>query len=285
MHALAHAFCFACRHYMLDAVAVGVVMEFSRGLCSAAALAVLVAAAWVGPAEAAAPSKVNAAFPKGAYAELNALPDWGGVWVLARPQAGAAQPPRERPVFKGEYLKRYEAWAQEVKDNNGVVRRETSNCMPPGMPNMLATGQYPIEFLFTPGRVTTHHEAWMQWRSIYTDGRGHPADLEPGIFGHSIGRWEGNTLVVDTVGIKTITELGPGMKHSSKLRITERIAQDAKDPDILRIEVTMEDAEALAQPYRLTHTFKRQRDWSLMEFICAENDRNPVSDQGLTTFK
>lgn len=133
--------------------------------------------------------KLNVAFPKGAYAELNALPDWGGVWVLARPQAGAGQPPRERPVFKGEYLKRYEAWAQEVKDNNGVVRRETSNCMPPGMPNMLATAQYPIEFLFTPGRVTTHHEAWMQWRSIYTDGRGHPADLEPGIFGHSVGRW------------------------------------------------------------------------------------------------
>ena len=115
------------------------------------------------------------------------------------------------------------AFAALVKRHGGMVRKETSNCMPPGMPNMMATGQYPIEFLFTPGRVTMHHEAWMQLRSIYTDGRGHPDDWELGIFGHSIGHWEGQTLVVETIGIKTITELGPGIKHSDKLKITERI--------------------------------------------------------------
>ncbi len=265
----------------------GWIMEISRALRIGMLAVACAASAGVGSAaEPAKGGKVSAAFPKGAYAQLNSLPDWGGVWVLARPAAPAAgQPPRERPVFKGEYLARYEAWAAQVKNNNGVVPRETSNCMPPGMPNMLATAQYPIEFLFTPGRVTAHHEAWMQWRSIYTDGRDHPADLEPGIFGHSVGRWEGGTLVVDTIGIKTITELGAGMKHSSKLRITERIQQDTKDADTLRIEVTMEDPEALAQPYHVTHTFKRQRDWSLMEFICAENDRNPVNEAGLSTLK
>jgi hypothetical protein len=230
--------------------------------------------------------KSDAARPKGNYAALNNLPDWGGVWVLARlgaPAPGAA--PREQPVFKGVYLARYEAWQDEVRKNNGVVRKETSNCMPPGMPNMMATGQYPIEFLFTPGRVSTHHEAWMQLRAIYTDGRDHPEDLEPGIFGHSIGRWEGNTLVVDTVGIKTITELGAGMKHSDKLRITERFAQAADDPDTLIVETTMEDSEALAKPYKRVLTFNRQRDWSLMEFVCAENDRNPIDERGYTSFK
>ena len=234
---------------------------------------------------AAAPSKqaVNAAFPKGAYAALNSLPDWGGVWVLARPKPPApGEPPRERPQLKGEYLKRYEAWQNEVKSNSGVVRRETSNCMPPGMPNMLATAQYPIEFLFTPGRVTVHHEAWMQWRSIYTDGRGHPDDLEPGVFGHSTAHWDGQVLVVDTVGIKTITELGPGIKHSPKLHIVERMHLDAKDPQTFIDEVTLDDADALAQPYHITHTFTRQREWSLMEFVCAENDRNPVDESGHT---
>jgi len=232
----------------------------------------------------AAPQKVSAAFPKGAYASLNVLPDWGGVWVLSRPKPLSPGETRERPVLKGEYAKRYEAWQQEVRDNNGVVRKETSNCMPPGMPNMLATAQYPIEFLFTPGRVTTHHEAWMQWRSIYTDGRPHPEDLEPGIFGHSTGRWEGGTLVVDTIGIKTVTELGAGIKHSPKLHIVERIHLDPKDDNTLMLEVTMDDAEALQQPYHVTHTFKRERDWSLMEFICAENDRNPVNESGQSSF-
>jgi hypothetical protein len=234
---------------------------------------------------AAAPQKLGAAYPKGAYTALNALPDWGGVWVLERPKPPApGEAPRERPLLKGEFLRRYEAWQKEVKDNNGVVRKQTSNCMPPGMPNMMATAQYPIEFLLTPGRVTMHHEAWMQWRSIYTDGRGHPDDLEPGIFGHSIGHWEGNTLVVDTLGIKTVTELGPGIKHSKSLRIGERFHQDAKDPDLLVLEMTIEDPEALERPYHITHTFKRQRDWSLMEFVCAENDRNPVDQSGHTGF-
>ena len=68
------------------------------------------------------------------------------------------------------------------------------------MPGIMMVGQYPIEFLFTPGRVTTHHEAWMQLRSIWTDGRKHPDDWDPTFYGHSIGHWEGSTLVVDTVG-------------------------------------------------------------------------------------
>ena len=225
----------------------------------------------------------GAAFPKGNYSKLNALPDWGGVWVVGRPQAGA--PPRERPAFKGDYLKRYEAWQKQVRENNGVVTKSTSNCMPPGMPNMMGTGQYPVEFLFTPGRVTTLHEAWMQTRTIFTDGRGHPEDLEPGIFGDSIGHWEGDTLVVETVGIKTITELGAGMKHSDKLKIMERMHLAAGDPQTLLIETTIEDPEALEKPYKITYTYTRQRDWKLMEFICAENDRNPVDASGHTKFE
>lgn len=239
-------------------------------------------------AEEAASAQRGAAWPKGAYAALDKLPDWGGVWVLnrTRPAAGAPPaPPAPQPQLKGPYLERYLAWQKEVRENNGVVRRETSNCMPPGMPQMMGTAQYPIEFLFTPGRVTTHHEAWMQWRNIYTDGRGHPEDLEPGIFGHSIGRWEGDTLVVETVGIKTITEMGQGMKHSEQLKITERIGLSKDDPDLLVINMTIEDPLALEKPFTRTLTFKRQRDWSLMEFICAENDRNPVDQSGYTQFQ
>jgi hypothetical protein len=239
----------------------------------------------VAAADSPALPKPGAAWPNGGYAQLDRLPDWGGVWVLMRPRPGTPAQPAARPLLKGEYLARYEAWAKSVRENAGLVPRETSNCMPPGMPGMLGTAQYPIEFLFTPGRVSMHHEAWMQWRSIFTDGRGHPADWDPGIFGHSIGHWEGATLVVETVGIKTVTELGGGMKHSPKLTIQERMHLEKDNPDVLVIEVTMVDPEALEAPFVRTHRFQRQRDWNLMEFICAENDRNPVNEQGFTTLQ
>lgn len=226
-----------------------------------------------------APQK-GAEWPRGQYASLDRLPDWGGVWVLNR--AATRTPP---PQLKGNYKSQYEAYQRQLEADGGVPRREVSNCMPPGMPRMMGTGQYPIEFLFTPGRVTLHHEAWMQWRTIWTDGREHPEDLDPGIFGHSIGRWEGDTLVVDTVGIKTITDLETGMKHSDKLRVTERIRLSPDNPDTLVVEMTMDDPEALSAPYQRTHTFQRQRDWTLMEFICAENDRNPVGADGHTGFE
>ncbi len=227
----------------------------------------------------------GAAWPKGQYAALDRLPDWGGVWVLMRARPAPGAPPQEAPKLKGKYLTDYQAWQKEVRDNNGLARRETSNCMPPGMPRMMGSAQYPIEFLFTPGRVSTHHEAWMQLRAIYTDGRSHPEDLEAGIFGSSIGKWEGDTLVVDTIGIKTITEMETGMKHSDKLRVTERIHLAKDDPNQLVVEMTMEDPEALEAPYKRTHTYKRERDWALMEFICAENDRNPVGADGHTDFR
>jgi hypothetical protein len=251
-----------------------------------AVLSILVAIAT--HAQAAAPQAAGkgAAWPKGSYAQLDRLPDWGGVWTLRRAAPGSAPPaPPPRPALKGEYLARYEAWAKEVRENAGLVRRETSNCMPPGMPGMMGTAQYPIEFLFTPGRVSMHHEAWMQWRTIFTDGRGHPDDWDPGIFGHSIGHWEGDTLVVETTGIKTVTELGGGMKHGPKLVIRERIHLDPKDNDTLVVEMTMEDPDALERPFTREIRFQRQRDWNLMEFICAENDRNPVNEQGYTTLE
>ena len=241
-------------------------------------------AAAAAPAKAAASAKRSAAYPKGHYTALNSLPDWGGVWVLNfnRPPAGA---PPDRPELKGQYLKDFEAWREEVKAKAGEVPHPGSYCTPPGMPGIMGVGQYPIEFLFTPGRVTTHHEAWMQWRSIFTDGRGHPDDLEATFEGDSIGHWEGGTLVVDTVGIKPVVALGMGMKQSGKMHISERIHLAAKDPDTLIDEMTIDDPDALVKPWTHSLTYKRSRDWQLLEFECAENDRNPVDASGKTGFK
>jgi hypothetical protein len=225
--------------------------------------------------------------PKGQYAALDKLPDWGGAWFLTFKPGATPSPP---PKLKGPYKAAYEKWRQDVKSNDGVVAASQSNCLPPGMPTIMGVPQYPIAIFFVPGRVIVHHEAWMQWRIINTDGRKHPEDLDPTFQGDSIGHWEGDTLVVETIGTKESLGLssatrGPVPAHSPKLRILERIHLDPKNPNALIDEIRLEDPEALEEPYQQTLSWRRDRDQELMEFVCAENDRNPVDAEGNTTFK
>ena len=264
----------------------------TRPLLRAAALALLVAAvpasAQLGaatqspPPEGVAPDG-GAGHPKGHYHALDALPDWGGIWFVQAGASGGGAAPLI-PKLKGEYLQRYQAWRAEVAANDGVVRRTRSNCSPPGMPRIMRLGQYPYEFLFTPGRVTINQEAWMQTRTIWTDGRAHKEDPDPTFMGDSIGHWEGDTLVVDTIGISDQLDLDTGMPHSAQFRLTERIHLSPDDPDVLVNEMRMEDPEALEEPFEVTVRYRRDRHGSLIEFQCAENDRNPIDEEGNTEF-
>lgn len=224
----------------------------------------------------------GASYPKGQYAELDALPDWGGIWFMTR--RPSASPPLPVPQLKGEYLARYEEWQREVAANDGVTRRNRSNCSPPGMPRIMQIAQYPYEFLFTPGRVTINQEAWMQTRTIWTDGRTHKVDPDPTFMGDSIGRWEGDTLVVETLGISDELEIDTGFAHSDKFRLIERLHLDPENPDILINEMWMDDPEALAEPFTVTVRYRRDRYGKLIEFQCAENDRNPIDEEGYTRF-
>ena len=222
----------------------------------------------------------GAANPKGHYGELDALPDWGGIWFLQRgdPTTG----PAPQPKLKGDYLARYQAWRENAANNDGVVPRTRSNCSPPGMPRIMRLAQYPYEFLFTPGRITINQEAWMQTRTIWTDGREHPPieELDPTFMGHSIGHWEGDTLVADTIGINDQLEIDNGMPHSDQFHLVERIR--LVEPDMLENQMTISDPEALEEPYQVTVRYRRDRYGELIEFQCAENDRNPVGEDGHT---
>jgi hypothetical protein len=224
----------------------------------------------------------SAGWTKGRYATLDALPDWGGIWFLTRGSGGRTAAVDNRPKLKGDYLKRYEEWRAEVQANNGVVKEDASNCAPPGMPYFMQIGQYPYEFLFTPGRVTINAEAWGQTRTIWTDGRPHQDDPDPTYSGDSVGHWEGDTLVAETIGINDTLNLLPGMHHSSQLKITERIHLSPDDPDVLVDEMTWDDPEALVEPYHTTVSYRRDREGALIEFICFQNDRNTVDEEGNT---
>jgi len=136
---------------------------------------------------------------------------------------------------------------------------------------------YPIEFLYSPGKVVMLIEAYMQFRHIYTDGRKHPEDPDSTFMGHSIGHWEGDTLVVDSVGFADSTQIAGGVPHSDKLRIVERIRKVS--PEWMEIQTTLTDPVVLAEPFTSTASF-RHLDDEIREYICLENNRDGADEKG-----
>ena len=251
-------------------------------LLGVAVLSVALPALAAAPARPQGPDTGPAARPKGGYAALNTLPDWGGVWITKfLPPAERAK--RERPLPKGKYLAAFEEAKRQADLNNGETPRTRSYCAAPGLPGIMGTGQYPMEFLFTPGRVTTLHEAWTGERRIYTDGRKHTPldDLDPSFYGESIGHWEGDVLVVHTIGLKTDTTIAVGIGHSDKMTTDERIYLDKTDPNTLIVDMVVTDPEALEKPFTTQYRYGRRRDIDLLEFYCAENERNQLNEKGL----
>jgi hypothetical protein len=238
------------------------------------------------------------------WTAVGKLPDFTGVWEIpmggggrggagrgaaaagapgaARGGAPAAAPGRAGRGMAAppQLTPEYAAKAKEMAATAAGARAEdaqTANCLPPGLPAIM--GQpYPIELLMTPGMVTVVIEAYTQVRHIYTDGRPIPEDPDPSFNGTSIGRWEGDTLVVDSVGFEPVAR-GINFPWSEKMKITERL--HLSDPDTLNIETTITDPLALTQPYPLgNRVFKRHRAWTIAEYVCEENNRNFVDPSG-----
>jgi len=219
------------------------------------------------------------------YDALKKLPDWRGIWqpVLAPPPGKP-----EIPQLIGAYKTHYDQVQALIKSGDPEallkVEKRKSACEPPGVPGIM-TQPYDLEFLFTPGRVTIIQEAYMQVRRIFTDGRPLPDDPDPTYNGSSIGKWEGDTLVVTTIGLREGGTMGRwGITHSDQLKLTERIHLEPADKDTLVVDSTFEDPKALAAPWHSSARFKRIRSLDQLEFVCAENDRNPINDQGEVEF-
>jgi hypothetical protein len=230
------------------------------------------------------------------WASLARLPDFNGVWELsfgAPPPRGSAPPAaaaggqgrggdsvargRGRGGVAGPSLTPVYAAKKQAFDASAPEDSEAANCLPPGMPGIM--GQpYPMEFLLTPGQVTIVIEAYTQVRHIYTDGRPLPDDPDLKFHGTSVGRWEGDTLIADTVGFSPLTQLERGVPHGDKMRIRERFR--LTDPDTMTIETTIVDPDALTSPYTTNRILKRHRNWTIAEYICEENNRNSVDASG-----
>jgi hypothetical protein len=212
------------------------------------------------------------------YAELDDLPDWSGIW-----QPSFGQVSGDQPQLKGEYLEYYEAEMAKVASIPGYeIPEKGSNCLPVGMPGMM-TMPYSLEFLFTPGKIVINQEALMQVRRVFTDGRDYPEFIDPNFFGYSLGHWEGDTLVIETKGTQAGQRLGvQGITNGPNLTISERIYIDSDNPDLMHLEFTLNDPDVLSAPWHRNHTFRRDRNWEIIEYVCAQNDRHPIGVDGQT---
>lgn len=218
--------------------------------------------------------------------------DLSGKWSLlldtAKVDPALRTPEGPPPAFTPEYkVKNDKNQAVErAIENTGnakpedaesvLVQRETS-CLPYGMPVMMRA-HYSIEIFQTSREVAIVAEAMFEVRRIYLNQPQELlSDVDIGYEGHSVGHWEGDTLVVNTIGVKESVVGYNDMPHSEKMILDERIR--LLTPDVLQDRITMTDPMALLKPYQFTYTLLRRKDEETPEYIC-DNERNKVDNHG-----
>jgi hypothetical protein len=219
------------------------------------------------------------------HAQPTAARNISGAWVPMGGGRGVdpkiAPPPATPIALKPEYAKPYDA--RRAADAEATKRGQPTAtpavlCLPYGMPRMMTVASYPIEILQTPGQVTIVTEAFSEVRRVYLDQPQLPIDeVPPGYYGHSVGRWDGDALVVDTVGIKESVPSYNMLPHSDRMRITERIR--LVTPDVLHDQITIEDPVVLEKPFTYTLGYRRLPNYKMVEFVC-ENNREYIDEQG-----
>lgn len=256
----------------------------TRLLCSAALLVAGLSAPLLG--QEAAPRRTPS--PTGARPIPRAgdgKPDLSGIWITGALQlligeeeasairradaaAGRQPPPRpEPPPYKPEAEAKRQAYLARRGIDDPMAR-----CFLSGVPR-ITTRPLPFQIVQMPGQVILLYEAHHAFRIVPTDGRPHPDDIEPSFLGDSVGRWDGNTLVVDVIGFNEKTWLaGVGTIHSDKLHVTERYTRDSYET--IRYEVTMEDSVVFTKPWHQVEIFRLRPNERLREYECIENNED-----------
>jgi hypothetical protein len=229
--------------------------------------------------------------------------------ALAQPPAGAAKP---KPTPEPAWTKKMPwgdpdlsgVWQQRFVDKNGrpVVGLDLADfvdipytaaskaqydfnqtgkgqaldpesaCLPAGVPR--STGlPYPLRVMQSPGLIAILLEGNVHSYRLVLMNQQHPKDVNPTWMGHSVGKWEGDTLVIDTVGFNDKTWLDPGGHvHSDKMHTVERFTRLTENG--LRYEFTIDDPEAYTKPWGWSYTLLGHHDWEIIEYVCNENNKD-----------
>ena len=165
--------------------------------------------------------------------------------------------------------------AVEPERNNDPV----SQCEPLGYPRDLWEANLrPFEFIQTPDRVLQHMQYHDTWRTIWTDGRALPKDPDPAWYGYAIGRWDGDTFVVESIGYDDRTWLDHfGNPHSDQMRLVERWRR--VDKDTLKLDMTLTDPKTYTKPWVAeTITFVNPKA-AIFEEICSPSEEHRFNDE------
>jgi hypothetical protein len=183
--------------------------------------------------------------------------DITGVWLGQKFQPKIGNPPLT-------------AWG-EAKFKAADLKTNDPNlaCLPEGVPKVMFI-PLPMEIWQVPGKVLMYQEAGNQLRQIHLD-RQHPKEFNNLTYnGDSIGKWEGDTLVVDTTGMNDITWVDHvGLPHSEELHVVERIRR--VDHDTLQDDFTIEDPKTFTRPWTAQQIYKLKPGWEIAEYVCDNN--------------
>jgi hypothetical protein len=204
--------------------------------------------------------------------------DFSGLWSGGGPVGDIAG-----GLMPGETMLLTEDYAV-IKAGRLAAEDPEANCLPTGVPRI---APYPWRILQTPSYGPATHLYFIfegnvqSYRQIFMDGRDHPPaeELDPTWYGHSIGRWEDDTLVIDTVGFNDLTWFDfLGNPHSTELHTIERYTRI--DYATLENITTVIDPKAYAQPFTIRFEASLNEDWDLMEYVCNENNQDVEHIQG-----
>jgi hypothetical protein len=200
----------------------------------------------------------------------NGKPDLSGLWRYDSGAYGGnvsvdLKPEEIRPGVDALYKQRMEDLA---KDDPATFR-----CLPPG-PRALYAPQSWVRIIQTPSVIAILYED-LTSRQVFMDGRALPTDPSPSFMGYSVGRWDGDTLVVDSIGFKDTSWLDfGGHPHSEALRATERIKRTSFGR--LEIEVRFDDPKTFTRPFAVPLHAEFVADMDMLEYVCAENQKDLV---------
>jgi hypothetical protein len=206
-------------------------------------------------------------------------PDLSGVWAQRRPPATADQywvyafspdEPPMTPWAEAQYKAAKPSFGPHsfpIEETNDPVYH---GCFPPGVPRIFLH-PFPMEIVQAPGKVIMLFEYDQMRREIYTDGRPHDTSVGPTWMGDSIGRWEGDTLVVETAGFNDKTWLDRiGHPHSGELHLVEHIRRI--DRDTLLDDITIEDPKAYTKAWTAHQYYQLKPGWKILEQFCEDNE-------------
>ena len=209
------------------------------------------------PGELAAVIRKRQKVPSRPVPRLAGKPDFSGVW-LANEDRYPEQPA----------LLPWAAKALQERLGNGLKDAPHTQCLPQGLPTPASIGPFMAKMVQTPSLLVVLFEDTGGFRQVFMDGRPHPQDPDPSWVGHSIGKWDADTLVIDTIGYNDQSWIGV-YPHSEMLHVTERIQRP--DYGHLDIRVTFDDPGAFSTPWHQTLNWELLPAEEVVAYVCENN--------------